>query len=132
MGIFLVILIILISLLLAGIVLIQNPKGGGLDATFGGVSSNTFGAQRTTDFLEKGTWYLAVALLVASLATSLYFRSNGDSGTRSVTQGVAPITQPVNEAPAVPSDISVVPTNDGAANDAGTTTDPQPADNTPD
>jgi len=81
---------------LAGIVLIQAPKGGGLDSTFGGISSNTFGAQRTTDFLEKGTWYLAVALLVLSLASALYVRNVSKSSSTSVTEGIQ-VDQPVQE-----------------------------------
>lgn len=70
--IFLVVLTIVVCLFLAVAVLVQNPKGGGLDASFGGVSNNTFGAQRTTDFLEKATWFLAVALVVLSLGSAVY------------------------------------------------------------
>lgn len=52
-----------------GIVLIQNSKGGGLAAGF--ASSNQIaGVQRTTDFLEKGTWILAVSLLVLCLLST--------------------------------------------------------------
>lgn len=73
--IFLVVLTIVVCLFLAVAVLVQNPKGGGLDASFGGVSNNTFGAQRTTDFLEKATWFLAVTLVVLSLGSALYLHN---------------------------------------------------------
>lgn len=73
--IFLVVLTIVVCLFLAVAVLVQNPKGGGLDASFGGVSNNTFGAQRTTDFLEKATWFLAVALVVLSLGSAVYLHN---------------------------------------------------------
>lgn len=73
--IFLVVLTIIICLFLAVAVLVQNPKGGGLDASFGGVSNNTFGAQRTTDFLEKATWFLAVTLVVLSLGSAVYLHN---------------------------------------------------------
>jgi preprotein translocase subunit SecG len=59
----LTILITLVSILLMVAVLIQNPKGGGLDQTFGGQAQQLFGAARSTDFIEKATWVLAGALI---------------------------------------------------------------------
>lgn len=59
----LAVLIAIVSLLLMLAVLIQNPKGGGIDATFGGQAQQLFGAARSTDFIEKATWVLAIALL---------------------------------------------------------------------
>jgi preprotein translocase subunit SecG len=62
----------LVCLLLMGAVLIQNPKGGGIDSTFGGSQANQmFGAAKQTDFIEKITWGLAIALLVLCIVTSL-------------------------------------------------------------
>jgi preprotein translocase subunit SecG len=58
------VLIALVSALLMAAVLIQNPKGGGIDATFGGSAQQLLGAARSTDFIEKATWVLAAALLV--------------------------------------------------------------------
>jgi len=41
------------------VVLIQNPKGGGIDSTFGGSQANQMlGASRSTDMIEKITWGL--------------------------------------------------------------------------
>ena len=66
------ILIALVCVLLMGVVLIQNPKGGGVDSTFGGNATNQmFGAAKSTDFIEKVTWYLAIALFVLCIVTSL-------------------------------------------------------------
>jgi preprotein translocase subunit SecG len=60
------ILVILASLFLVLIVLIQNPKGGGMSSAFG--SATQFGGVRkTTDFLEKATWGLAIAILALSI-----------------------------------------------------------------
>src|SRR5690606_13914649 len=73
---FLIVLIILASALLGFIVLIQNPKGGGLASGFAG-SSNLMGVQRTGDFLEKGTWGLAIALMVFCLAMNILGLSTG-------------------------------------------------------
>jgi preprotein translocase subunit SecG len=68
----LTILTALVCLLLMGAVLIQNPKGGGIDSTFGGSSANqVFGAAKSTDFIEKITWYLAIALFALCIITSL-------------------------------------------------------------
>lgn len=69
MQVFIFILILLVCVLLALIVLIQNPKGGGLDSSFS--SANQIGGvQRTADFLEKGTWGLAIVLFVLCLASA--------------------------------------------------------------
>lgn len=66
------VLIALICVLLMGAILIQNPKGGGVDATFGGSQANQmFGAAKSTDFIEKVTWYLAIALFVLCIVTAL-------------------------------------------------------------
>lgn len=63
---FLVILAIIVCVLLALLILIQNPKGGGLSSGFAG-SNNIMGVQRTGDILEKGTWALIVTLMVCAL-----------------------------------------------------------------
>jgi preprotein translocase subunit SecG len=50
----LTILIAINCVLLMAIVLIQNPKGGGIDSTLGGTAANQmFGAAKSTDFVEK-------------------------------------------------------------------------------
>jgi preprotein translocase subunit SecG len=65
------ILIIITSILLVLVVLVQNPKGGGLTSSFGGGAGNQImGAKKTTDFLEKATWTLVIALIILSLATN--------------------------------------------------------------
>ena len=70
---FFIILIVIVSLLLTLLVLVQNSKGGGLAAGF--TSSNQImGVRKTTDFLEKATWTLVVALVVFSVA-AVGFRS---------------------------------------------------------
>ena len=61
-----VILIVLASVLMCGIVLIQNSKGGGLAAGFAS-SNQIMGVRKTTDFLEKATWSLAALMVVISV-----------------------------------------------------------------
>lgn len=69
MSTFITILIIIVGVLLGLVVLIQNPKGGGLATGFSG--ANQFGGvQRTNDFLDKATWTLVIALFVLSVFSS--------------------------------------------------------------
>ena len=68
----LVILSAIVAILLIGVVLIQNPKGGGVDSTFGGQSANQmFGAAKSSDLIEKITWYLAAALFGLCIISTL-------------------------------------------------------------
>ena len=94
MYIFVSILILVISVLLGLIVLVQNPKGGGLAANFTGSGSQFMGVRQTADFLEKATWSLAIALLVLSLtATMIIPRGTESFGSQdSELKGVS--TQP--------------------------------------
>ena len=72
------ILIAFICVLLTLVVLVQNPKGGGVDSTFGGQSANQmFGAAKSTDFIEKLTWYLAIILFALCIVTTLMIGSGG-------------------------------------------------------
>lgn len=66
MGIFLMVLVAIVCLLLIGVILIQNSKGGGLATGFS--SANQIGGvKRTADFLEKATWTLVITLMVLSI-----------------------------------------------------------------
>lgn len=71
---FIVTLILIVSVLLAIIVLVQNSKGGGLAANFS-APNQIMGVRRTTDFLEKATWTLAAALVVLSLIATISIKS---------------------------------------------------------
>ena len=71
MYLFVSILILVICVLLGLIVLVQNPKGGGLAANFAGAGSQFMGVRQTADFLEKATWSLAIGLLVMSLVGTM-------------------------------------------------------------
>ncbi len=69
------IFIALICVLLMAAILIQNPKGGGIDSTFGGQSANQmFGAARSVDFIEKLTWGLAAALFALCIFASFFVK----------------------------------------------------------
>lgn len=73
----LTILIAIISVFLILIILLQNPKGGGLSSAFGGAqtANQIMGAANSGNVLEKGTWILASSLLALCLFTGIFFKS---------------------------------------------------------
>ncbi|MFA8301157.1 MAG: preprotein translocase subunit SecG [Hyphomicrobiales bacterium] len=106
---FFLILIGIACLLMILVVLVQNSKGGGLASNFAG-SNQIMGVRKTTDFIEKFTWGLAVAIVVFSLVASVSLpkASSNAAGvetelTKQVkekqAQPIAPIAAPVQEAP---------------------------------
>src|SRR4028119_2506882 len=94
----LVIIAIIICILLALIILIQNPKGGGLTSGFSG-SNNVMGVQRTGDFLEKGTWVLIISLMVIVLIINIVPQGR-NGGSSDVLQNE--VTKPAGVAPIAP------------------------------
>ncbi len=79
-----IVLIILCAVLLVLVVLAQNPKGGGLSSQFGGSgTSQLMGVKKTSDFLEKATWGLAIAVLVLTVAANLIQPQIQDQGASS-------------------------------------------------
>jgi preprotein translocase subunit SecG len=91
-------LIVLASVALGFVVLVQNPKGGGLAGNVGGLSNNIMGVKQTNDVLEKGTWIFASIIAVLALTSTLFLRG---SSTTSIdnslinkvnTSGAAPAT----------------------------------------
>ncbi len=62
------VIIFIIAILLILVILVQNPKGG-LASNFSS-SNQVMGVRKTTDFLEKATWTLGIALLVFSVISS--------------------------------------------------------------
>ncbi|MDN3708308.1 preprotein translocase subunit SecG [Myroides ceti] len=99
------VLITIVSLLLIIVIMIQNPKGGGLDSSLGG-STNIGGVQNTNKFLDKSTWTLAAILIGLILLSSLSFTSgyNNDSkilDPNAATIPAAPVAAPQGQpAPA--------------------------------
>jgi preprotein translocase subunit SecG len=102
MYVFVTILIIIICILLALMVLIQNPKGGGVNATFGGASQQIFGASRTTDVVEKTTWTLAILLLTFSVCSAVFIPKNSAVGAKG---GNPKVQQKTTSAPVEVTDV---------------------------
>ena len=89
-----VILIVIAAVLMIGIVLIQESKGGGLSSSFAGYNQ-VAGVRKTTDFIEKATWVLAASMVVISIICAWVAPST--SADSSVMEGIEnPITNPNN------------------------------------
>ena len=100
MDTFIIVLIVIVALLLGVVVLIQNPKGGGLAMGFQG-STQIGGVQRTADFLEKATWYLGIALFVLCLISARWYTSSSISEGGSEPAATEQTQeQPAEQAPA--------------------------------
>ena len=74
-----VIIVILASVILGLIVLVQNPKGGGLAGNIAGFSNQFMGVKQTTDVLEKGTWIFAGVIALLCLLSTLFISGNSSN-----------------------------------------------------
>jgi preprotein translocase subunit SecG len=97
MVILFLVLIIIISFVLGFIVLVQNPKGGGLAGNIAGFSNQFMGVKQTTDVLEKGTWLFAAALALVCLISSFFI--SGSSAVEDKTKNIGNPTQQTTPAP---------------------------------
>ena len=84
-------LIVLAAVLMCFVVLVQNSKGGGLSSSFA-ASNQIMGVRKTTEFIEKLTWGLAIFMVVLSIATSYL-----------VPTGFAAPQQEATDAPVAPA-----------------------------
>ncbi len=101
---FLTILIILVCLFIILVVLIQNPKGGGLSGGIGSAASSVIGVQSAGDVMEKTTWGSAILLLALCVLTAFVVPKQGAQATeKTLTEQAAKMQTPavpVNPAPA--------------------------------
>ena len=72
--------------------MIQNPKGGGLSSAFGG-GNQIMGARKTSDFLEKTTWTLAIILVSLALLSNFAIPRTGNSEEQNLLEEARPIEQ---------------------------------------
>jgi preprotein translocase subunit SecG len=85
MTVVLFILITIVCIILALIILIQNPKGGGLSGTLAGFNNQFMGVKQTTDVLEKGTWIFASTLAVLCIISVLFIsNASGNNGSKAL------------------------------------------------
>lgn len=97
------ILIIIACIVLGFFVLIQNPKGGGLSGSFGGIGTQMMGAKQSTDVVEKGTWVTAAVLLafvLLSFVTAPHSKNTENQKSRAEqSAGKTAAPPPVQQAP---------------------------------
>ena len=70
--------------------MIQNPKGGGLSSAFGG-GNQIMGARKTSDFLEKTTWTLAIILVSLALLSNFAIPRTGNAEEQNILEEARPI-----------------------------------------
>src|SRR5690242_15161017 len=99
MTILFIILIILASVVLSLIVLVQNPKGGGLSGSIAGFSSQFMGVKQTTDVLEKGTWIFAAIIGILCIISTLFIPGSHAPRVQTPTQQgpATPVTPPAGK-----------------------------------
>ena len=105
MYIFLSILIVLACVLLIGAVLIQKSKGGGLASDYS-QGNQYLGYRKTTDFIEKATWSLAVFICVISILASFTIAKPKLKSTIAPAQAETSMPAPApanNPAPSIPA-----------------------------
>jgi len=81
-------LILLACVVLAFFILIQNPKGGGLQGSFGSVSSQVMGVKQSSDVMEKGTWTLISIIGGLCVISVMFFQkpAGSDNGNGKASQ----------------------------------------------
>lgn len=98
---FLSILIIIVSLFITLIVLIQDPKGGGLTGGLGTAASSVIGVQSAGNIMEKTTWGSAIVLFVLCVLTAFVVPKVGGENKqiKTLTEQAAGMKTPVAPAP---------------------------------
>lgn len=120
MYIFLSILIVIACVLLIGVVLIQKSKGGGLASDYSS-GNQYFGYRKTTDFIEKATWCLAVFICVISIFASFAIKQPTN---KSAIGNAVPVQQ---TAPAAGQENTATPVAPAEKATPATTTTEQPS-----
>ncbi len=90
---FIIVIIFIVCALLVLLVLVQNSKGGGLASSFSS-SNQVMGVRRTTDFLEKATWILAVALVVLSVTSTAFLPRKGEAQKSAIEEQIQRVQDP--------------------------------------
>ena len=105
------ILVVAASVGLGFIVLVQNPKGGGLAGNVGGIGNNFMGVKQTTDVLEKGTWLFAGIIALLALVSTLFFKGIGSNVDTDALKNIPTTNSAPAPAPQIPA--NTVPAQPG-------------------
>lgn len=96
-------LIIIFSALLVVLILVQNPKGGGISGEFSSSgATQMFGVQKTGDIVEQLTWGFSIAILIFVLVTNFTLSETKEASTSVNVEKAATKTVPVAPAPVAP------------------------------
>ncbi len=100
---FLVVLIIIASIILILAILAQSPKSG-MAANFG-ASNQVMGVRQTANFLEKTTWYVAIAIVVLSLLSTVAMSSYKKASAPQSDSVIEQLMDVTEEAPVMPNQV---------------------------
>ncbi|MBD0331308.1 MAG: preprotein translocase subunit SecG [Chitinophagaceae bacterium] len=103
MTILFLILIILACVILGLIVLVQNPKGGGLAGNIAGFRNQFMGVKQTTDVLEKGTWIFAAVIAVLCITSTFFTNRGANASNKYENVGTTPPPQQNQNTTTFPS-----------------------------
>ncbi len=112
MNLLFVILIIVACVVLGLIVLVQNPKGGGLSGNIAGFSNQFMGVKQTTDVLEKGTWIFGGVVALLCMISVMFINRTTEktidikgapTSTQTAPAGTLNTTPANTAAPATPA-----------------------------
>ena len=104
------ILIIVASVILGFIVLIQNPKGGGISGSLGGFSNQLMGVKQSTDVMEKGTWIFAAVVGILCLISPAFIPKDGTGSSKNDDLLKGATSAPVQKAQPTPATTAPMPT----------------------
>ena len=107
-----VILIILACVVLSLVVLVQNPKGGGLAGNIAGFSNQFMGVKQTTEVLEKGTWIFAAVIAILCIVSTFFI--SGGSAVQDRLENVGSGPLPVQPGSAGRNNTTTFPTQQNA------------------
>jgi preprotein translocase subunit SecG len=111
MTILFLILIILASVILGFIILVQNPKGGGLAGSIAGINNQFMGVKQTNDVLEKGTWIFSILIAVLCIFSTFFMSGSSSSNDNDILNKINTnqATTPARQAPAQPTPQQTAP-----------------------
>ncbi len=107
------ILILIASIILGIIVLVQNPKGGGIAGALGGISNQLIGVKSSTDVMEKGTWIFAGVVALLCIVSPAFIPKDGTRNDKNDRLLQKTSTAPIQKITTTP-DTATMPTGAGA------------------
>jgi preprotein translocase subunit SecG len=95
-----IVIIFIVCAFLILLVLVQNSKGGGLTSSFSS-SNQVMGVRKTTDFLEKATWFSAILLVVLAIFSTAFLPRQGEQQKSQIEEQIKHVQDP-SQVPVFP------------------------------